>query len=154
LQLHEVLLSERAFELANEVLGSNNLEQAMVKLDKTIPCLLHLDNCSSEALIAHLFHRGILLHEDCAEATSQLIMDLELIINQELFGSPRCPSNWKFPLNTDETMAEIKFANWWARRIVEHSNSFVDCCLWDEEERNKWKICFAHYHTTIKVCEF
>jgi hypothetical protein len=51
-----VRLSEQAFKLANEVLGSNNLEQAMVKLDKTIPCLLHLENRSSEALIAHFFH--------------------------------------------------------------------------------------------------
>ncbi len=104
------------------------------------------------SLDSTFFCHGILLHEDSTKATSQLITDLELIVNQELFGSPRCPSNWKFPLNTDGMMGEINFANWRAQIIIEHSNSFIACCLWDEEERNKWKICFAHYHTAIKVC--
>jgi hypothetical protein len=46
----------------------------------------------------------------------------DTIINESPFGLPGTPSNWKFPLNEDGTMGELKFSNWRARRILEHLN--------------------------------
>jgi hypothetical protein len=57
----EILISGGAFTLANKVIGSNKLDRAMVKLEKTIPCLLHLENRSSEAIVANFFHHGLQL---------------------------------------------------------------------------------------------
>jgi hypothetical protein len=151
LQLQELLITEAAFALADEVVKSNNLDNAMVKLEKTIPCLLHLEKCTSEAIVGHLFRRGLQLREGSEVHTNQLVSDIETIINESLFGIPGAPSNWKFPLNEDGTMGELKFSNWRARRILEHLNDLIDCCLFDRQEIEKWQIMSAEYRRTIKV---
>jgi hypothetical protein len=151
LQLQELLITEAAFALADEVVKSNNLDNAMVKLEKTIPCLLHLEKCTSEAIVGHLFHRGLQLREGSEVHTNQLVSDIETIINESLFGIPGAPSNWKFPLNEDGTMGELKFSNWRARRILEHLNDLIDCCLFERQEIEKWQIMSAEYRRTIKV---
>jgi hypothetical protein len=46
------------------------------------------------------------------EATTELKNIIELIVNKRLFSGPGCPSNWKFPLGNDGTLADVSFANW------------------------------------------
>ncbi len=41
-------------------------------------------------------------------------MEVQHLVNEVLFGTVRCPSNWKFPLKDDGTMGDIKLANWQA----------------------------------------
>ena len=79
------------------------------------------------------------------------------IINERFFGSPECPSTWKFPVEDDGTMGDFKFANWRARRIVLHYDDLVDICLpGDEldEERISWRSVASYYRDCIMVCFF
>ncbi len=77
-----------------------------MKLKRTMPCLLHLENCTSEAIIVHLLHHGLNLWEGSEIHTNQLVFDIETIVNESLFGLQGSISNWKFPLNEDGTMGE------------------------------------------------
>jgi hypothetical protein len=63
-------------------------------------------------LIEHLLCRGIELREDNPLLTKQLFQDVERLMNKEIFGQVGCRSNWKFPVNDDGSMGQIKFANW------------------------------------------
>jgi hypothetical protein len=68
-----VLIAEKSFELANNLLNSNNLDEAMVKLEQALPCLLQLGNRISEAIISHLLHRCFQISEDNSERTDLLM---------------------------------------------------------------------------------
>jgi hypothetical protein len=153
--LTEHLLTENTFNILSKVLAANSLDEAMVRLDKAIPCLLHLENRSSETIISRLVHRGWELREDSAAGIQQYIASVERIINEQFFGSPECPSSWKFPVEDDGTMGDFKFANWRARRIVQYYNDLVDICLpGDElaEERISWRSVGSLYRDCIMVC--
>jgi len=157
IQLSEILLTENSYNILCKVLAANSLDEAMVKLEKAIPCLLHLENRSSEAIISRLVHRGWELREDSPEATRQFISLVETLINEKLFGSPECKSSWQFPLEEDGSMGDFKFANWRARRIMLHYNDLVEICLpGDEraEERNSWSSVASLYRDCIMVCLF
>ena len=62
-ELKEYLILEQRYKLLVEVTSESNLEDAMVKLEKAIPCLLHLENRISDAMITFLLRRGIKLLE-------------------------------------------------------------------------------------------
>jgi hypothetical protein len=49
---------EERYKLLKEVLSETSLMDAKVKLEKAIPCLLHLENRISECLITHLLLKG------------------------------------------------------------------------------------------------
>ncbi len=61
IELKELLLIEQQFLLLSNVLSETSLEVAMIKLEKAIPCLLHLENRISDAMITFLFQWGIQL---------------------------------------------------------------------------------------------
>ena len=58
IQLTEILLTKNTYTIMCKVLAAKSLEEAMIKLEKVIPCLLHLENRSSEAIINRLIHKG------------------------------------------------------------------------------------------------
>jgi hypothetical protein len=154
-QLHEILLVELRYKLLKEVLEEASLNNAMIKLEKAIPDLLHLENRGSEAIITHLFLWGLHRVEGSAELTQQLIRSIQLIINEQLFGEQGCPSNWQFPLNDDGTMGDVSFANWRARRIIENINYLVDLCFPGEENAQvvlQWNNAVEAWQKCLKVC--
>jgi hypothetical protein len=96
----------------------------------------------------------MLIRQDCAAEQKNLMKSVEDIINEQIFGTYGCRSNWKFPVNDDGSMGQIKFAYWRARRIVENLDIIVDFCLPGDHrasERNQWKDCVLVYWSTIKV---
>jgi hypothetical protein len=154
LQLMEILLLENTYSIMCKVLAAKSLEEAMIKLEKAIPCLLHLENRSSEAIINRLVHKGWELREDSPQAIKQFVSSIEKKINEQFFGSPECPSSWKFPIEDDGTMGNFKFANLCARRIVFYYDSLVEICLPGEEraeERNSWSTVASLYRDAITV---
>ncbi len=54
IQLHETLLVEVSCIVLKKVSAANNIHDAMVLLEKALPCLLHLENRSFKAMICHL----------------------------------------------------------------------------------------------------
>ena len=107
----------------------------MILIEKALPCLLHLENRSSEAMIGRLLRRGFDLREGDKEATEALQLAIEKIMNESIFGQVDCPSNWQLPKKDDGTMGAIKLANWRARRMVEHIDDIIEVCLIAEEEK-------------------
>jgi hypothetical protein len=151
IDLKELLLVEQRFQLMADVLNESSIEQAMIKLEKAVPCLLHLENRISDAMIAHLFRKGLQNVEENATATDQLMRSIELVFNERLFGAPGCASNWKFPVNDNGTMAAIKLSNWRARRVVQNIDVLVETCLPDPSDRDKWNNVFSLFTRVIEV---
>jgi hypothetical protein len=154
LVLRELLLSEARYSLLVEVLEITDDKEALIRLEQALPCLLHLENRTAEAIIEHLLRRGMLLREGCKEAQKRFMAAVESIVNEEIFGAYGCPSNWRFPVNLDGSMGAIKFANWRARRIVENLSAIIDLCFLDDqfdEEREKWKEVVQSYRTSMEL---
>jgi len=157
LQLHEVLVVEKKHEMLSHILSASNLDEAMIRLEQALPCLLHLENRTSETLIEHLLQRGLYFREGDRSSTADFIKSVEDIINQTIFGSVGCSSNWKFPLSDDGTMGKVKLANWRARRVIEEITDIVHICIPGENrlpEKEKWLSTLSAYRQTIKVCFF
>jgi uncharacterized protein CbrC (UPF0167 family) len=153
LQLHEVLMIEKKYELLTHILAASNLDEAMIRLEQALPCLLHLENRTSETLIEHLLRRGLSLREGDRRRTTEFIQSVEDIMNQSIFGSVGCSSNWKFPLSDDGTMGKVKLANWRARRVIEEIVDIVHVCIPGNDgqpEQEKWLSTFAAYRGTIQ----
>jgi hypothetical protein len=154
LMLYEALLVENSFVLLDCVLKAKNLDEAMIRLEQALPCLLHLQNRTAEAIIEHLLRRAFLLREGDAAATQQLISSVETFINNEIFGSAGCSSLWSLPLNADGTLGKIKFANWRARRVIDEIEQITSPCFPNDEwslEKMKWDNVIESYRQTMKV---
>ena len=63
IHLQEILLVEKTFFALDYVVRAHNFEEAMICLEQALPCLLHLENRTSEALIQHLLRLGLRLPE-------------------------------------------------------------------------------------------
>jgi len=151
----EILLIEKSFELVSDIVSAVNFNDAMIRLEQALPCLLHLENRSSETIIEHLLRRGITLLDGNQQLTKQFMLDVENIMNDEIFGHNGCRSSWRFPVNDDGSMGQIKFANWRARRVIERIDSIIELCIPGDEriiERNKWRDVISSYRLTIQVC--
>jgi hypothetical protein len=111
IHLHEVLLMEKAYQLLCDVINASNFDEAMIRLEQALPCLLHLENRVSETIIEHLIRVGMQLCDGNPTSTRNLIEGVERIINENIFGSVGCSSNWKLPLNADGTVGKVKLAN-------------------------------------------
>ena len=48
LHQYDIFLFEETYRLLNDVLQSKSLDDAMVQLQQALPCLLHLENQTSE----------------------------------------------------------------------------------------------------------
>jgi hypothetical protein len=83
--LAEILLVEESFQLVSEVAKAKKIDEAMIRLEQSLPCLLHLENRSSETLTEHLLCRGIGLPEDNPLLTKQLFQDVERINDRSNF---------------------------------------------------------------------
>ncbi len=62
-ELKELLMIEQRFLLIKSVLSETSLEAAMIKLEKAIPCLLHLENRISDIMITFLLRREMQICE-------------------------------------------------------------------------------------------
>jgi hypothetical protein len=128
-EIHEFVLVEKSFELLSDVLSEVNNDAAMIPLEQALSCLLHLENRTLETIIEHRLHRGMNIQQDCTAEQQNLMIGVEDIINEQFFGTYSFWSNWKFPVNKDGSMGQIKYANWRARRIIENLSTIIDLCL-------------------------
>jgi hypothetical protein len=154
LMLYEALMVENSYILLDSVLKANNLDDAMIRLEQALPCLLHLQNRTAEAVIEHLLRRAFVLREGNARATEALISSIEQFINNEIFGSAGCSSLWSIPFNDNGTLGKIKFANWRARRVIDEIEEITSLCFPIDDwvkERNKWDAVIELYRRTMKV---
>ncbi len=85
LQLYEILLVEHRYSTLKEVLSESSLEDAMVKLEKTIPCLLHLENRTSEAIITQILLKALNERDGDTAATEELMAQVERLMNNIFF---------------------------------------------------------------------
>jgi len=153
MHLHEILLVEKSFLALDYVVKAKNFDEAMIRLEQALPCLLHLENRISEALIEHLLRRAFRLREGDSSSLTELIQDIELVMNTQIFGSIGCASLWSCPLNPNGTVGKVKFANWRARKVIEDFHLLVNVCFPDDEmqlERQKWIEAQTSYTLCIK----
>ncbi len=154
LVLHEILLVEASFTVLDSIIKAKTLEDAMIRLEQALPCLLHLENRTSEAIIEHLLRRGLTLREGDKGATDHFIREVEHFVNTEIFGSIGCSALWLIPLNENGTVGKVKLANWRARGVLDSIEEIIAMCFPGEDqvvERNKWVNAIQLYRRTMKV---
>jgi hypothetical protein len=153
--LHEALLAETSFLMLDTIINANNFDESMIRLEQAVPCLLHIENRTSEAVIEHVLRRALVLREGNRAACDELISGVESLINTDILGSTGCGSLWCVPINHDGTLGKIKFANWRARRVINDAEDIIAICFsgvnW-LEERNRWCNVIHLYRRTMKVC--
>ena len=144
--LHEILITEYRYALLKGLCEAKTKEEAMILLEKAVPCLLHLENRVSECIIRMLLLRALEFVEDDTHATAEYILEVERYINEKIFGEPDAPSGWKFPYE-DNKLGEVKFSNWRARRIIEEFDVLVECSFPGTvpELKTKWKNIAQQY---------
>jgi hypothetical protein len=123
------MLVEERWRLVFGVLEAKTKEQAMVRLEIAVPCILHLKNRVSKAIIHRLLQKGLFYRDGDKHATSEMVIQVKSYINEQLFGEPEAPSSWQFPIDDEGVMGEIKLSNWRARRIVDELDSLVDISI-------------------------
>jgi hypothetical protein len=82
----------------------------------------------------------ITLLERNQQLTKLFILDVENIMNDEIFGHNGCRSSWRFPVNDDGSIGQIKIANWRTRRVIEWIDSIIELCIPGDDrtiEQNK-----------------
>jgi hypothetical protein len=152
LLLHEVLITEHRYSLLKGLCESKTKEEAMILLEKAVPCLLHLENRVSECIIRMLFLKALSYIEDDNHATMEYILSMECYLNETIFGEHEAPSGWKFPYESNK-LGEVKFSNWRARRIIEEFDVLVDLSIPETESelRGQWKNCTEQYSEVIRL---
>ncbi len=93
-------------------------------------------------------HHVIILLEENKQLNEQFMKEVEDLMNGEIFGHNGCRSNWRFPVNDDGSMRQIKFANWRARRVIERINSNIELFIPGDNriiEQNKWRDVIFSY---------
>jgi len=150
--LHEILITEYRYALLKGLCEAKTKEEAMILLEKAVPCLLHLENRVSECIIRMLLLRALEFVEDDTHATVEYILEVERYINEKIFGEPDAPSGWKFPYE-DNKLGEVKFSNWRARRIIEEFDGLVECSFPGTmpELKTKWKNIAQQYSEVIRI---
>jgi hypothetical protein len=144
----EILLIEKSFDLVRDIVLAVNFNDAMIHLEQALPCLLHLENQSLETIIENLLCCSIALLDGNHQLTKQFMLDLLNIMNDEIFGHNGCRSSWRFPVNDDGIMGQIKFANWRARRVIKQIDSIIELCIPGDDriiERNEWRDVISSY---------
>ncbi len=111
LMLHELLISEWRYSLLKGVLEAKTKEDAMILLEKAVPCILHLENRVSECLICMLLLKALSYLEDDNHALNHYILQVEKYMNESIFREPDAPSVWKFP-HEENKLGDVKFSNW------------------------------------------
>jgi hypothetical protein len=141
--------------MLDTIINANNFDESMIRLEQAVPCLLHIENRTSEAVIEHVLRRALVLREGNRAACDELISGVESLINTDILGSTGCGSLWCVPINHDGTLGKIKFANWRARRVINDAEDIIAICFsgvnW-LEERNRWCNVIHLYRRTMKVC--
>jgi hypothetical protein len=76
---------EERYKILKSVTEEQNLDRAMIKLEKAIPCLLHLKNWISEAMLMHLLHKGLSIREGNKQDWENLMYVVERCMRMSLF---------------------------------------------------------------------
>jgi hypothetical protein len=113
LLLYEVLIMEHRYSLLKGLCELKAKEEAMILLEKAVPCLLQLENRVSECIIQMVFLEALSYIEDDNHATMEYILSMECYMNKTIFGEYEAPSGWKFPYESNK-LGEVKFSNWGA----------------------------------------
>ena len=87
------------------------LQDAMIKLEQAVSCILHLENRCSECIVHHLLLKGLHHREGNPAAVKETVTEVEHLFNRFLFGDDETPSNWRLPIE-DGVLGEVKFTNW------------------------------------------
>ncbi len=124
----------------------------MIKLEKAIPCILHLENRVSECFIRMILLKALSYVEDDNHALLSYILEVERYVNEKIFGEPDAPSGWKFPYE-EKQLGEVKFSIWRARKIMEDIHGIIDLSIpeSDQELRLQWKDAAAKYLEVIRI---
>jgi hypothetical protein len=71
------LLTEERYRLVIGILEGKTKEEAMVQLEKAVPCILHLENRVSETIIHQLLQKGLFFRDGNNHATSDMVLQIE-----------------------------------------------------------------------------
>jgi hypothetical protein len=110
-----------------------------------------LENHITGFILTVILHFALNILGGDTEASENFIKAIEALVNERYGGHPGCASNWKFPINFNGSMGEVKFSNGHARKVIAHFDELVDACIPDIDEQEKWKYAGSIDCQTIKI---
>ncbi len=108
-----------------------------------IPCILHLENCSSEKIITTIIRYCFceFAAQNATEASHKLFLNrIQGVFQKEILGTVHSPSKWKLPWSkgTDGIVIDhVQVRNQTGRKIMARIDRLIEAALQDGPTRAK-----------------
>jgi len=124
-----------------------------------VPCILHLENRVGIKIFGTVIQRGLsrTINKDLfADIDDEgcrfdaFFAAINKIANTEILGTDDSPSQWECPCDKrNRELGIICLDNTKTRKIINGIDRFLDLCIVDYDERQKWKNCISEYRSAI-----
>ena len=90
------------------ILEDFNIDGAMILIEQTIPCVLHMENRTGEKILKILLVEGWNWRDSNAQTQQKMIDDIQNKVNSVILGTNSHKSNWLINVNKQNKIADQK----------------------------------------------
>ena len=127
------------------------LEGSMILIEQAIPCILHMENRVGEKMLKLLLIDGANERDSDKSALSEMIEQVNEVVNSQILGTQRRKSNWTVNLTKEGTVAEQPMTNNHTRKIINNFELILPICVSDPEQRQKWLECIELWREVVET---
>jgi hypothetical protein len=162
--LHDRLIQEKDLDTLRKTIDHcNRYPEALVKVMKLIPCILHLEIRFGIEILSMVLAKGL----DSINNQPECLSQLEKIMQTKILDDADAPVDWFFPAEKEKNnnngesgirrdvarlmLGDIRLTNAKVRKVITNFDLITDACVTGEEEKNKHKQCVSHYKNMMAV---
>ena len=120
-------------------------DEFLFSIEKTLPCILYMENRVSEKLITMCLAEG-LKHRTAGVNTKSYFTEIDSMVNNGILSEEN--GNWKLPINGD-TLSPVNFCNTSARTFGTKVGMLFDIIFHHHSDNNLRINCFYIYVVTF-----
>ena len=166
-QLREQLAKEQWLAyILSSLSHSEAKEGKLYFIEQAIPCILHLENCTSIEKLMLLFVEGLsgaqgktldgyVCIQSMDEREKHFIEAVSHAMNQEILGSDENVGQWKLPMEKvkgeQQKIGTINVENYCGRVIMSNCDKLIDKCIPGDAKKCKWKYAIVMYNAAMKI---
>jgi hypothetical protein len=117
--------------------------KAIVHINKTIPCILHLEIRVGIKMFFMIASQGLSVQTD-KKKQDDYVSNIEKVVNQNILGTYIQPCQWFFPMKVKEidgeknllVLGEVGFTNPRVHVIVQSLELLIDVCIPNCDDQN------------------
>ena len=168
-ELKECLLAEQKMtQLLDQISQASTREQAIDKIIKFVPCIMHCENRVCIKVLTMILIEGLNNHQagnfdgleeqSMKEREENYIKKVEKVVRSSILGSYGSEAQWVLPVhkttNGEESILQIgtiNMENYKARRCVDMIEEIIEILIPDKERREKLKFSIGHYTKLMEI---